>query len=98
MVIYFDTLITISSPTTFSSAQFNSTFNSTLDARGYLAWTSLGIILFLRSLHSKFNSGFSFFDKNYIQSSILDFIGYYLLSSIIIFKVQLGIIYFLRSL
>ena len=26
----------------------------TLDARGYLAWTLLGIILFLRSLHSKF--------------------------------------------
>ena len=46
----------------------------TLDARGCLAWTSLGIILFLRSLYSKFRTLgllwvlFYFFD-HYIQSS-----------------------------
>ena len=57
------------SPTTFSSVQFSSEFVYylvppfwsifvfvTLDARGCLAWTSLGIILFLRSLYSKFSS------------------------------------------
>ena len=30
--------------------------SSVIHARGYLAWTSLGIILFLRSLYSKFSS------------------------------------------
>ena len=35
------------------SVQFSSV---TLDARGCLAWTSLGIISFLRSLYSKFSS------------------------------------------
>ena len=44
--------------------------------RGCLAWTSLGIILFLRSLYSKFSL------------TGLDFFGYYFISSIIIFKVQ----------
>ena len=34
------------------SVQFSSV---ALDARGCLAWTSLGIILFLRSLYSKFS-------------------------------------------
>ena len=45
------------SPTTFSSVQFNmySICICYADARGCLAWTSLGIILFLRSLYSKFN-------------------------------------------
>ena len=52
----------------------------TLDARGCLAWTSLGIILFLRSLYSKFSS---------VQVG-LDFFGYYFISSIIILKVQVG--------
>ena len=42
------------SPTTFSSVQFHAFV--TLDARGCLAWTSLGIISFLRSLPSKFSS------------------------------------------
>ena len=39
-----------------SVLQFSSVFyvSVTLDARGCLAWTSLGIILFLRSLYSKF--------------------------------------------
>ena len=49
----------------------------TLDARGHLAWTSLGIISFLRSLRSKFNDKFG-----------LDFIGHHFISSIIAFKVQ----------
>ena len=35
-------------------SKFSSVLVVTLDARGYLAWTSLGIILFLRSLYSKF--------------------------------------------
>ena len=39
----------------FSSVHITSVF-VTLDARGCLAWTSLGIILFLRSLYSKFTS------------------------------------------
>ena len=54
------------SPTTFSSVQFN--------ARGYLAWTSLGIILFLRSLYSKFSSvatfGSSFIPYHTIRFAI----------------------------
>ena len=32
----------------------------TLDARGCLAWTSLGIILFLRSLYSKLSSCYGY--------------------------------------
>ena len=47
---------------------------ATHDARGYLAWTLLGIIFFLRSLHSKFMR-FSFygervFDRKAASSTI----------------------------
>ena len=45
------------SPTTFSSVQVRShPVTVTLDARGYLAWASLGFFFFFQSLHSKFRS------------------------------------------
>ena len=69
----------------------------TLDARGCLAWTSLGIILFLRSLYYKvklYTSGYSgqrglfairptLYSK--FSSVLWLWLGYYFLSSIIIY-------------
>ena len=67
----------------------------------YLAWTSSGIILFLRSLHSKFSSWSIYalvFDipvtvtldaRGYLAWSLLGIILFF--SSIIIFKVQFSV-------
>ena len=60
----------------FSSVQFGSIYVFvTLDARGCLAWTSLGMILFLRSLYSKFSLAWTswvllYFFDHYVQSSV----------------------------
>ena len=53
---------------------------ATFDARGHLGWTSLGIIFFLRSLHSKFSSGPVMFKVQFgpcdVQSSDPNFVQF----------------------
>ena len=47
---------------------------TTLDARGYLAWTLLGIIFFLRSLYIKL-AKFKLFRATYSKFSSVQFVG-----------------------
>ena len=70
----------------FSSVIHSIPFVATLDARAYLAWTSLGVIFFLRSIHSKLSGVCSAQSSRYTsrvverveantQASLFDFLN-----------------------